>query len=231
MTMFHCRYTSILWVDKNNAIHALPIKIKVERGEMCRPENYLFVHEKAHYTICEQDGRKYVRVETNDQDIVVNACDIVTIHSDLFKTVEATFYKCGFEVELYDPTVALIIADPSGAVDKMTRFFNMRFEFSETFDPSCFSCEMHKKQAETILEFLNHAVIIPKDAHRDDRARFVQKNLKRAIYIMDTSSESILKWFVQTFSITFSRAKIKNVILEDLREDVMYIEAVPIDQE
>lgn len=74
-------------------------------------------------------------------------------------------------------------------------------------------------------------MIIPKDAHKDDRARFVQKNLKRAIYIMDTSSESILKWFVQTFSITFSRAKIKNVILEDLREDVMYIEAVPIDQE
>lgn len=224
------RKTSVVWVNENSQLKVLPILQSIvnenEQYFWSHPEEMLFVHDNAN---CVRDGHSYV-LHLEDQDITIADSKVFRFRGDIETAIANSLIASDQYVQKIQPLdadVSVILACASTDPENMSWFFNMEFVMSPDYDDKCPACVLHLDQANKIVEFLNEAVFICKNLNVAE-TNFLQKNMKRAIFISDTSKGSILRWFVDTFRITFERAKIQRVVLHDLETDDQYIAEVNV---
>lgn len=219
------RKTSVVWVNENSELKILPVLQSIENEDeqyfWSHPEELLFVHDDARV---ERDGNNCI-LDLEDQRIVIECQKVFRFSGDIIEAVTNSLVSNDYytqRIQPIDVDVRVFIADPYTNPEEMSQFFDIAFVYSDEYSDECPACKMHKHQAEQILAFLDEAVFIPKDTNVET-TNFLQKNLKRAIFIGNTSKAAILQWFVDTFHVTFERAKIKSVILCDIETDDQYI--------
>lgn len=222
------RKTSVVWVDENGTLRVYPLIQNIENDDgehfWSHPEGFLFVHDNV---TCTRDGSNFI-VNCEDQDIIVDSQVVFRFRGDIRQAIEASLVGNEQYVQTIEPfgaTTCVLIADPNTNPDQMSMFFNLELVKTDDFDPNCPACVVHYNHAEKILEFLDHSVFIPKSVNVSS-TRFLQRNMKRAIFINEISKGAILKWLVETFRVTFERAHVKEVILHDLEHNEKYIETV-----
>ena len=222
------RKTSVVWIDAKSKLRVLPIEQKIQDDDehhvWSQPESLLFLHLNAHYRT---EGDNYV-ITCTDQEITIAKEKVSFFTGSIEEAIAGACVSdkpyC-LKIEPVKANVVMAIADPHTDPENMSMFFDLSFESATDYDDKCGSCRLYREQAEKILSFLNDSVLIKK-CHGFTPQNFNQKNLKRAIYISDTSKNSVLNWFVDTFRITFERAKIKSVIMHDIETNDHYVSDV-----
>ena len=108
---------------------------------------------------------------------------------------------------MFQQQVSVYIADPTRTEldDGSVLSFTLRYHLADTFDDKCPACVMYLEQTHKIVEFLNGAVLVPKGYP----GKFGWVDKKRAIYLSDTSTESLLQWLTETFKMTFEYAHVE----------------------
>lgn len=219
---------SIVWVDENKNLHVFPFKHHVEADNdftWSRPESIIFVHDRVDGT---RLGRGDFEMHLTDQILITKVTDIYRFQGDVEDAVAGYLINNDRVKQWIEPMrvdVACLIADDDGLPEGMSALFNVELSFSPEYSDECPACVLHADQAHKIIDFLNEAVFIRKNSNLGT-SHFVQKNMKKAIFVNDTTLPEISRWFVDTFRVTFERAKIETIAFVDVKRCRRHVEAV-----
>lgn len=172
-----------------------------------------------------------VPIDVSEDGIYTIECDgrSIKLRADQFRMIAKDF-EDDIKDFLWDSqellpleiSVGAFISDGRAAPECMTTIFSVEYGFDYDFDENCAVCTMHKKHAFDLIQFLNGTTFIEKETMLKTTVPLTQTNLKQAIFVNDSSVQTILNWFVENFSVTFKMARIKTITFRDAKSGIPY---------
>lgn len=210
----------IMYVNETKTLVVVPkvIRQSVLVDTPMDLDNFVYYHSQVPIDVNE-DGS--YTIECEGRSLTLKADEFRMIASDFEDDIK-DFLWDSQELLPLEISVGAFISDGCEDAECMTTIFSVDYSFEEDFDENCAVCTMHKKHAYDLIQFLNGTTFIEKETMLKGPVPLMQTNLKQAIFVSDSSVQTILSWFVENFSVTFKMARIKSITFRDAKSGIPY---------